>query len=75
VEFAEGTNMDYAGTRELVRLRHELRHLLIERPSGTDTAARALLKRIEALVATDIEEAATVGPEIARWQISLALPP
>jgi hypothetical protein len=36
-----------------------------------DAAARAILTRIEALVAADAEEAAAVGPEIARWQVSL----
>jgi hypothetical protein len=65
--------MDYAGTRELIRLRYELRHLLIDRSPESPTAARAVLARIEALVASDAEEAATVGPEIARWQVSLSL--
>jgi hypothetical protein len=73
VEGAEGTNMDYAGTRELVRLRYELRHLLIYRTAEATEAARGVLAQIEALVATDAEEAATIGPEIARWQVSLSL--
>jgi hypothetical protein len=64
--------MDYAAARELVRLRHELRRLVVERPPGADAAARTILARIEALVATDVEEAAVVAPEIARWQVSLA---
>jgi hypothetical protein len=63
--------MDYAAARELVRLRHELRRLVVERPEGVDAAARTILARIEALVAADAEEAAVVTPEIARWQISL----
>jgi hypothetical protein len=42
---------------------------------NADAEARSALRRIEALVATDAEEAATVGSEIARWQVSLALPP
>jgi hypothetical protein len=67
--------MDYADTRELVRLRHELRRLLIDPGPDADAEARSALRRIEALVATDAEEAATVGSEIARWQVSLALPP
>jgi hypothetical protein len=71
VEYEEGTPMDYAAARELVRLRHELRHLVVDRPPGVDAAARAILTRIEALVAADAEEAAAVGPEIARWQVSL----
>jgi hypothetical protein len=63
--------MDYAAARELVRLRYELRRLVVERPAGADAAARTILLRIEALVASDAEEAATVAPEIARWQVSL----
>jgi hypothetical protein len=66
--------MDYAQTRELVRLRYELRRLLAEHSGPADTAAaRDLIRRIEALVAADAEEAKVVVPELARWQISLAL--
>lgn len=65
--------MDWTETRELVRLRYELRRLLVERPPGSDEAARTLLRRIEALVAGDSDEAAALRPEIARWQVSLAL--
>ena len=64
--------MDYAAARELVRLRYELRRLVVERPEGADAAARTILARIETLVAADAEEAAHVAPELARWQISLA---
>ena len=64
--------MDYAAARELVRLRYELRRLVVERPAGADAAARLILARIEALVAADAEEAAAVAPELARWQVSLA---
>ena len=67
--------MDYAETRDLVRIRHELRRLLAERPVGADAAARALIARIEALVARDTEEAAVVRPELARWQVSLVIAP
>jgi hypothetical protein len=63
--------MDYAGTRELVRLRYELRRLLAERPPGADADARAVIRRIEELVAFDTEEAKAVVPELARWQVSL----
>jgi hypothetical protein len=63
--------MDYAAARELVRLRYELRRLVVERPAGSDAAARIILLRIEALVAADAEEAAAVAPELARWQVSL----
>ena len=66
--------MDYAEMRELVRLRYELRRLLAERPGSIDAgAARSLIARIEILVAADEEEAAVVVPELARWQVSLAL--
>ncbi len=64
--------MDYAAARELVRLRYELRRLVVERPTGADAAARLILARIETLVATDAEEAAAVTPEIARWQVTLS---
>ena len=67
--------MDYAGMRELVRLRYELRRLLAERPPGADAAARGIICQIEALVAHDAEEAAVVVPELARWQVSLAVSP
>jgi hypothetical protein len=66
--------MDYAETRELVRLRYELRRLLAERPGQIDgEAARKLICRIETLVASDAEEAKVVVPELARWQVSLLL--
>jgi hypothetical protein len=67
--------MDYAETRELVRIRHELRRLLAERPAGADITARTLIARIETLVAQDTEEAALVRPELARWQVSLVIAP
>jgi hypothetical protein len=75
VEVAEGNPMDYAGTRELVRLRHELRRLMVDRTAEAAVVARATLARIEALIASDAEEAATIGPELARWQVSLSLAP
>jgi hypothetical protein len=65
--------MSYAESRELVRLRYELRRLLAERPPGAEAEARKLIARIEALVAADTEEKAVVVPELARWAISLAL--
>jgi hypothetical protein len=67
--------MSYAETRELVRLRYELRRLLAERPPGADGEARRLITRIEQLVAADTEEAAVVVPELARWAVSLSLSP
>ena len=66
--------MDYAQTRELVRLRYELRSLLADRHGPVDAgAARDLIRRIEALVEADAEEAKVVVPELARWKFSLAL--
>jgi hypothetical protein len=66
--------MDYAQTRELVRLRYELRRLLAEGPGRVDVeAARALIRRIGTLVAEDAEEAKVVVPELARWQVSLEI--
>ena len=50
--------MSYAETRELVRLRYDLRRLLAERPPGADADARRLIARIEQLVAADTEESA-----------------
>ena len=67
--------MSYAETRELVRLRYELRRLLAERPPGADAEARTLIARLEALVAADTDEAAVVVPELARWAVSLAVSP
>ena len=67
--------MSYAETREMVRLRYELRRLLAERPPGADADARKLIARIEELVATDTEERAVVVPELARWAVSLSLQP
>jgi hypothetical protein len=65
--------MDYASTRELVRLRHELRRLVVERPSGAREAARGILARIAALVAADEHEAALAAPDLARWAASLSV--
>jgi hypothetical protein len=67
--------MSYAETRELVRLRYELRRLLAEKPPGAEDEARKLIARIEEIVAADTEERAVVVPELARWAISLALTP
>ena len=63
--------MDYASTRELVRLRHELRRLVAERPPGAREAAGAILARIAALLAADEHEAAIHAPDLARWSASL----
>lgn len=64
--------MDYASTRELVRLRHELRRLVAERPAGAREAAGALLTRIVSLIAADEREAAMHAPDLARWRASLS---
>ena len=65
--------MNYVETRELIRLRYDLRRLLAENPPGADAEARRLITRIEQLVAADTEEAAVVVPELARWAVSLAV--
>ena len=62
--------MDFAQAREMVRLRHELRRLLVDRRPDE---AQAVLARLEALASADAEEAAGIRPEIARWQTSLEL--
>lgn len=67
--------MSYAETRELVRLRYELRRLLAERPPDADDEARKLIARLEQIVAADTDEAAVVVPELARWAVSLSLAP
>ncbi|HSS40384.1 MAG TPA: hypothetical protein VLT58_16575 [Polyangia bacterium] len=64
--------MDYASTRELVRLRYELRHLVAERPAGARDRAGAILARIAALVAADEHEAALQAPDLARWRASIS---
>lgn len=64
--------MDYASTRELVRLRHELRRLVAERPPEARDAARAILTRMAALLAADEHEAALHAPDLARWTASLS---
>ncbi len=64
--------MDYASTRELVRLRHELRRLVAERPAGARDAARGVLARLTELVAADEHEAAQAAPDLARWSASLS---
>ncbi len=63
--------MDYASTRELVRLRHELRRLVVERPAGAHEAARGILARLAELVAADEHEAALAAPDLKRWSASL----
>ncbi len=68
----EVTRMDYASTRELVRLRYELRHLVADRPAGARAAAGAILVRITALVAADEREAALQAPDLARWRASIS---
>jgi len=64
--------MDFVQEREMVRLRHELRRLMVERRLDE---ARVVLGRFEALVTVDAEEAVILRPEIARWQASLSVAP
>jgi hypothetical protein len=62
--------MDFTDARQLIHLRHELRRLLVERRT---VEAQAVLARLEALVASDAEEAGALRPELARWRTSLEL--
>jgi hypothetical protein len=62
--------MDFTDARQMVHLRYELRRLLVERRPDE---ARAVLARLEALVAADAEEAGALRPELARWRTSLEL--
>ena len=62
--------MDFVQEREMVRLRHELRQLMVERRLEE---ARAVLIRLEALATMDAEEALSMRPEIIRWQTSLSV--
>ncbi len=61
--------MEFAQTRELVRLRHELRRLIVDR--RTDEA-RAVLSRFARLAEADAEEAQELRPELARWETTLS---
>jgi hypothetical protein len=62
--------MDFAQTREMIRLRYELRQLLADRRSDE---ARELLTRLAELAQADADEATAIRPEIARWETSFAL--
>jgi hypothetical protein len=62
--------MNFVEAREMIRLRHQLRSLLADR---RPEEARAVLARLEALAATEPEEATALRPELARWQTSLDL--
>jgi hypothetical protein len=62
--------MDFVQAREMVRLRHELRHLMVERRLDE---ARVVLVQLEALATLDAEEADIIRPEIARWRSSMDL--
>ena len=64
--------MDFVQTRELIRVRYELRTLLAQ-----NRRAEALLfvERLRALASADeLEEAerAALAPEIARWECGCA---
>ena len=61
--------MDFIQAREMVRVRYELRELLAQ---NRRDEARPLLERLRALAEADEEERATLVPEIARWECSLA---
>ena len=62
--------MNFVDAREMIRLRHQLRRLLVDRRPDE---ARAVLARLEALAASEPDEATALRPELARWQTSLDL--
>ena len=57
--------MDFLQTRELIRLRHELRALLSE---NRRAEAAPLLQRLRLLAESDEQERPLLEPEIARWE-------
>lgn len=66
--------------RELVRIRHELRRLVVEsRPAGgVDTEpvlrrAEPLIRQMESIAARDPQEYAQMAPELSRWRSYLRL--
>lgn len=62
--------MTYNQTRELVRIRHELRKLVEDRDQF---AATRLLDRMRALTAKDAAESADIAPEMQRWRVVFRL--
>jgi hypothetical protein len=60
--------MDFVQTREMIRVRYELRQLLAQ---NRRDEAQPLLERLRALAAADAEERVALEPEIARWECSL----
>jgi hypothetical protein len=60
--------MDFKQTRELVRIRYELRALLAE---NRRKEARPYLERLRQLAASDDGERPSLEPEIARWETRL----
>lgn len=60
--------MDFAETRELVRLRYELRRL---RAEGQVVEAGALLRIMRSMLEGDPGEAKAAQPELSRWEFTL----
>jgi len=60
--------MDFRQTREMIRLRYELRTLLAE---NRRKEALPYLQRLRELAASDEQERPTLEPEIARWECRL----
>jgi hypothetical protein len=61
--------MDFVQTRELVRVRYELRTLLAQ---NRREEALPYLERLRALAAADDDERGALEPEIARWECRCA---
>jgi hypothetical protein len=62
--------MDFMTTRELIRVRYELRSLLA---TNRREEARPWLERLRALAAADEDDRRALEPEIARWECGFAL--
>lgn len=62
--------MEFAGEKELVHLRYELRRLLAD---GRRKEAWPLLDRLRQLAADDPGEVRALGPEIDRWASTFGL--
>ena len=60
--------MDFRQTREMIRVRYELRTLLAE---NRRKEARPYLQRLRELAASDDQERPALEPEIARWECRL----
>jgi hypothetical protein len=61
--------MDFKQTREMVKIRYELRDLLAQ---NRRKEARPYLERLRQLAAANDDERGSLEPEIARWEHRLS---